>query len=114
MEEGEWKMEEGEWKGEDGESILHFPTSNFLSPASVLREELAHRTDDRRIVAELSGVPGVEALVTDDYLAFVVVTRAGLKVRMLPNLAVQLVKRRSLTIERAMDILKAIRLFALV
>jgi hypothetical protein len=56
-EDGEWKMEEGEWKGEDGESILHFPTSNFLSPAAVLREELSRRTDDRRIVAELLGVP---------------------------------------------------------
>jgi hypothetical protein len=57
MEGGEWKMEEGEWKGEDGESILHFPTSNFLSPAALLREELARRTDDLRIVAELLGVP---------------------------------------------------------
>jgi hypothetical protein len=44
----------------------------------------------------------------------VVATREGLKVWMLPDLVVQFVKRRSLTIERAMDILKAIRLFALI
>jgi hypothetical protein len=47
MEGGEWKMEEGEWKGEDGESILHFPTSNFLSPAAVLWEELEKRLAGR-------------------------------------------------------------------
>jgi hypothetical protein len=45
------KGEDGEWKGENGESILHFPTSNFLSPAAVLREELEGRTDDWWIVA---------------------------------------------------------------
>lgn len=59
---------------------------------------------------ELYGqVEGVEALVIDDYLAFVVATRLGLKVWMLPDLVIQLVKRGSLTVNQATDILKVLR-----
>jgi len=59
---------------------------------------------------ELCGqVEKVEALVTDDYLAFVTVIRLGLKAWMLPDLVLELVRRGSLTTELAEAILKAIR-----
>ncbi|MBT9149593.1 MAG: hypothetical protein AAGB97_08735 [Dehalococcoidia bacterium] len=51
----------------------------------------------------------VEALVTDDYLAFVAATRLALKVWMLPDLVLQLVERGNLTPELAEVILEAIR-----
>jgi hypothetical protein len=51
----------------------------------------------------------VEALVTDDYLAFVAATRLGLKAWMLPDLVLELAERGSLTIEVAEAILKVIR-----
>lgn len=51
----------------------------------------------------------VEVLVTDDYLAFVAATRLGLKAWMLPDLAVELVERGSLTAEVAGALLEAIR-----
>jgi len=53
-------------------------------------------------------VEGVEALVTDDYLAFVAATRLGLKAWMLPDLIVKLVKRGSLTIGVAAAILETV------
>ena len=59
---------------------------------------------------ELCGqVEKVEALVTDDYLAFVAATRLNLKVWMLPDLVIELAKRGSLTVEVAEAILKMIR-----
>jgi len=57
---------------------------------------------------ELCG-KGVEALVTDDYLAFVAAVRLGLKAWMLPDLVVELAKRGSFTMEVAEAILEAIR-----
>ena len=62
-------------------------------------------------------VEEVEALVTDDYLAFVAATRLGLKAWMLPDpfallrtgLVLELAERGSLTIEVAEAILKVIR-----
>jgi len=51
----------------------------------------------------------IEALVTDDYLAFITATRLGLKVWMLPDLVVQLVEEGCLTVGEAMNILESIR-----
>ena len=49
---------------------------------------------------ELCGqVEEMEALVTDDYLAFVATTRLNLKAWMLPDLVIELAKRGSLTVE---------------
>jgi hypothetical protein len=52
-------MENRKWEKGIPAPNSHFPIPNsqFPSPAAVLREELARRTDDRRIVAELLGVP---------------------------------------------------------
>jgi len=77
-------------------------------------EAYALGAGERDSIELCAQMEGVEALVTDDYLAFVAATRLGLKVWMLPDLVVQLAKRGSLTVGRAMDILKAIRLFALI
>jgi hypothetical protein len=58
-----WEMENRKWEKGIPAPNSHFPIPNsqFPSPAAVLREELSRRTDDRRIVAELLGVP-VEAV----------------------------------------------------
>lgn len=53
-------------------------------------------------------VEDVEALVTDDYLAFVVAIRLGLKAWMLPDLVVQMTERKSLTVAVAESILSSI------
>jgi hypothetical protein len=59
---------------------------------------------------ELCGqVEGVEALVADDYLAFVAATRLGLKVWMLPDLVLELTQIGNLTVEVAEAILYTIR-----
>ena len=74
--------------------------------------------DGEKDSIELCGqVEEVEALVTDDYLAFVAATRLGLKAWMLPDpfallrtgLVLELAERGSLTIEVAEAILKVIR-----
>jgi predicted nucleic acid-binding protein len=56
-----------------------------------------------------SQVEGVKALVTDDYLAFVVATRLGLKAWMLPDLVFELTEGESLAVEAAKAILNVIR-----
>lgn len=53
--------------------------------------------------------PDIEALVTDDHLAFIAATRLGLKVWMLPDLVVGLMSRGLLTVEVARAILEVIR-----
>jgi hypothetical protein len=59
---------------------------------------------------ELCGqVEEVEALVSDDYLAFVAATRLGLKAWMLPDLVLELTEHGSLTAEAAEAILEVIR-----
>ena len=60
-------------------------------------------------IALCGQIEDVEAIVTDDYLAFVAATRLGLKAWMLPDLIVELTERGSLTIEVAVGILDAIR-----
>jgi predicted nucleic acid-binding protein len=66
--------------------------------------------DGERDSIELCGqVEEVEALVTDDYLAFVAATRVGLKAWMLPDLVVELARHRGLTVEVAEAILETIR-----
>lgn len=66
--------------------------------------------DGERDSIELCGQAGeVEALVTDDYLAFVAATRLGLKAWMLPDLVVELAERGSLTIEVVGAILDVVR-----
>jgi hypothetical protein len=47
--------------------------------------------------------------VTDDYLAFVAATRQGLKVWMLPDLIVELVKRGAVSLDIARAILDVMR-----
>jgi predicted nucleic acid-binding protein len=66
--------------------------------------------DGEKDSIELCGqVEEVEALVTDDYLAFVAATRLGLKAWMLPDLVLQLAEHGSLTTEVAEAILQVIR-----
>jgi len=66
--------------------------------------------DGERDSIELCGqVEGVEALVTDDYLAFVAATRQSLKAWMLPDLVVELAAREELAYEAAEAILTTIR-----
>ena len=66
--------------------------------------------DGERDSIELCGqVEGVEALVTDDYLAFVAATRLDLKAWMLPDLVVELARRGSLTVRVAAAILETVR-----
>ncbi len=66
--------------------------------------------DGERDSIELCGqVEEGEALVTDDYLAFVAATRLGLKAWMLPDLVVELAERGSLTAEIAKAVLETIR-----
>ena len=66
--------------------------------------------DGEKDSIELCGQVGeVEALVTDDYLAFVAATRLGLEAWMLPDLMLELAERGSLTTEMAEAILKVIR-----
>ena len=65
--------------------------------------------DGERESIEMCGqAEGVEALVTDDYLAFVVASRLGLKAWMLPDLVVELAARGSLTAEIAEAMLMAV------
>ena len=65
--------------------------------------------DGERESMELCGQePDVEALMTDDYLAFIAGTRLGLKVWMLPDLVVELARPGDLVITMgAGDIWKA-------
>src|SRR6266545_5107286 len=66
--------------------------------------------DGERDSIELCGQEtGVEALVTDDYLAFVAATRQGLKAWMLPDLVVELAARGAIALEVAEAILVMIR-----
>jgi len=66
--------------------------------------------DGEKDSIELCGqVEEVEALVTDDYLAFVAATRLGLKAWMLPDVVLELGERGSLTTEVGEAILKVIR-----
>lgn len=66
--------------------------------------------DGERDSIELCGQePDVEALVTDEYLAFVTATRLGLQAWMLPDLIVELVSRGLLTARLARAILEAIQ-----
>jgi len=66
--------------------------------------------DGERDSIELCGqVEGVEALVTDDYFAFVAATRLDLKAWMLPDLVVKLARRGSLTVRVAAAILETVR-----
>lgn len=59
---------------------------------------------------ELCGqAAGVQALVTDDYLAFVAATRLGLKVWTLPDLVVELTERGSLPSDVTRGVLEVIR-----
>lgn len=51
----------------------------------------------------------VEAVVTDDYLAFVAATRLGQKAWMLPDMVLEMAERGSMTIEVAERILNVIR-----
>jgi len=51
----------------------------------------------------------IEALVTDDYLAFIAATRLGLQVWMLPDLVIHLVEKGYCEAGQARDILEAIR-----
>lgn len=53
--------------------------------------------------------PNVQALVTDDHLAFVTATRLGLAVWMLPDLVIELMSRGLLTSRLARTILEVIR-----
>jgi predicted nucleic acid-binding protein len=48
-------------------------------------------------------------LITDDYLAFIVAVRLGLKTRMLPDLVSDLAEINKLTLETATSIIKNIR-----
>lgn len=66
--------------------------------------------DGERDSIELCGQnPDVEALVTDDHLAFIVATRVGLEAWMLPDLVVELVSRRVLTDKLARSVLEVVR-----
>ena len=66
--------------------------------------------DGEKDSIELCGQAGeADALVTDDYLAFIVATRLGLKAWMLPDLALELAERGGLTAEAAGAILDVIR-----
>ena len=58
---------------------------------------------------ELCAQTNAEALVTDDYLAFVTATRLGLKAWMLPDLIVQLVRPGGLSAPMAKMMLEVIR-----
>jgi predicted nucleic acid-binding protein len=58
---------------------------------------------------ELCGQTEAEVLVTDDYLAFVVTTRLGLKAWMLPDLVIKLAECKGLTIEVANSVMEIIR-----
>jgi len=81
----------------------------------VPRKWARHLTDytlgegEKNSIALCDHVKDAEALVTDDYLAFVVATRLGLKSWMLPDLVLELAERGSLTVEVAKDILDVIR-----
>lgn len=66
--------------------------------------------EGERDAMELCGQVGeAEALVPDDYLAFIVATRLGLNAWMLPDLILALVARRRLAAEVAEAILAVIR-----
>lgn len=58
---------------------------------------------------ELCAQADAEALVTDDYLAFVTATRLGLRAWMLPDLIIQLVRLGDLPVRVAKMMLEAIR-----
>ena len=64
---------------------------------------------ERESIELCAQTKGAEALIVDDYLAFVTATRLDLKAWMLPDLVIQLVVRGTLPGELARDILEAIR-----
>jgi predicted nucleic acid-binding protein len=65
--------------------------------------------DGERDSIELCAQTNAEALVTDDYLAFVTATRLGLRAWMLPDLIVQLVRPGGLSAPMAKMMLEVIR-----
>lgn len=58
---------------------------------------------------ELCGQTDSGILITDDYLAFIVAVRLGLKTRMMPDLIVDFAEMNKLTVEVAASIIKAIQ-----
>jgi predicted nucleic acid-binding protein len=58
---------------------------------------------------ELCGQMDSGILIIDDYLAFIVAVRLGLKVRMLPDLVVDFAAMNKLSVEIATNIIKEIR-----
>jgi predicted nucleic acid-binding protein len=64
---------------------------------------------ERDSIALCGQVNGIEALVTDDYLAFVAATRLGLKVWMLPDVVVELAAREAVAFEATEAVLVTIR-----
>jgi len=65
--------------------------------------------DGERDSIELCSQIEAEALVVDDYVAFIAASRAGLKTLMLPDFVVELAKRSLLTAQSAEKVLRAIR-----
>jgi predicted nucleic acid-binding protein len=65
--------------------------------------------DGERDSIELCPQVEADALITDDYLAFIAATRLALKVWMLPDLVMALSKRNRLTIRQAGLILEAVQ-----
>jgi len=95
-----------------GERIAQGVIQVMPAPARRWARHLADYAlgDGEKDSIELCGqAEEVEALVTDDYLAFVTATRLGLKAWMLPDLVLELTERGSLTIEVAEAILEVIR-----
>jgi hypothetical protein len=64
---------------------------------------------ERDSIALCGQVNGIEALVTDDYLAFVAAIRLGLKAWMLPDVVVELAARGAVAFEAAAAVLVTIR-----
>lgn len=60
-------------------------------------------------IALCSQMEEVEALVTDDYLAFVAATRLGQKTWMLPDMVLEMAERGSIPVEVTEGILNVIR-----
>ena len=60
-------------------------------------------------IALCSQMEEVEALVTDDYLAFVAATRLGQKTWMLPDIVLEMAERGSIPVEVTEGILNVIR-----
>jgi predicted nucleic acid-binding protein len=75
----------------------------------VTRKWTPHLADYALGEGEKDSIELCGQVATDDYLAFVVATRLGLKAWMLPDLVLQLTERGSLAVEAAMAILNVIR-----